>query len=59
MSSTPLRRTPAEAWLVMLAFFAFTLWYAKNQLLFSLYFGYQIVQFLFPHWLPRVGTTGK
>ena len=47
-----------EAIVVLVASAALTLWYAKGQLLFTLYFGYQLARFWFPQWLPAVGGSG-
>jgi hypothetical protein len=47
-----------EACLVLAASILCTLWYAKGQLLFTLYFGYQVLQFLIPQWFPQVGAAG-
>lgn len=55
MSSTMDRRIRFESWLVILACVGFTIWYARGQLLYSLYFGYQVVRFFFPQWIPPVG----
>ena len=48
------RRLRIESWLVIVACVGFTAWYAKGQLLYSLYFGYQILRYLFPQWVPQV-----
>jgi hypothetical protein len=58
MSSKLARKLPAEPWLVLAGFAGFMLWYGSGQLLRTLYFTYQVVQFLFPHWLPPVGGPG-
>lgn len=58
MSSITARRQNMEAWLVIVACGGFTLWYAKGQFLYSLYFGYQVARFFFPHWFPSLGGSG-
>lgn len=59
MSSTMDRRRRIEHWIVIVASVACTAWYAKGQLLFTLYFGYQLARFWFPQWLPAVsGSVG-
>jgi hypothetical protein len=54
MSSRMNNRRRIDAGLVSLAFAAFTVWYAHGQLLYTLYFGYQLARYLFPHWLPSL-----
>lgn len=48
-------RVTGEAWLVLFGMILATLWYASNQLLYSLYFAYQIVRALFPGIVPDIG----
>ena len=57
-SKTDLSRR-VEAGLVLGACAAFTLWYAKGQLLYTLYFSYQLARLLFPQWLPSVGGSSS
>ncbi len=57
MSPNPDRNRRAEAALVLVACAAFTAWYAKGQLLYTLYFGYQLARVIFPQWLPPVGGS--
>ncbi len=54
MSSTTDPRQRFEAWIVLVASVAFPLWYAKGQLLFTLYFGYQLARVWFPQLFPSV-----
>lgn len=58
MSSRPDRKASVEAWLVVLGFAACMVWYASGQLLRSLYFAYQLAQYLFPQWLPAIRGSG-
>lgn len=55
MSSKMDPNRQVEAGLVLAVCAACTLWYAKGQLLYTLYFAYQIARVLFPQWLPPVG----
>lgn len=54
MSSKSQGRTALEAWLVLTIMVAASAWYASNQLLYSLYFVYQLARFLFPGVVPAV-----
>jgi len=56
MSSKSRSRVTGEAWLVLISMILVTLWYASNQLLYSLYFTYQIARGLFPGIVPDVGS---
>jgi hypothetical protein len=55
MSSKSQSRTAMEAWLVLMCMVLATLWYASNQLLYSLYFLYQIARIALPGIVPAVG----
>lgn len=46
MSSHRMREPARIGWLLLAASVAMTLWYAKNQLVFSLLFLYQLVQLM-------------
>jgi hypothetical protein len=56
MSSKSQNRTAMEAWLVLMCMVLATLWYASNQLLYSLYFLYQIARIALPGIVPAVGS---
>ncbi len=55
MSSKSQSRVTLEAWLVLAVMVAATVWYASNQLLYSLYFVYQLAHLLLPGVVPAVG----
>lgn len=57
MSSTMGHKRRLEHWIMIAASMAFTLWYAKGQLLYTLHFGYELVRVWFPQWLPSVGSS--
>ena len=59
MSSKMDPKRRVEAGLVLAACVGFTLWYAKGQLLYTLYFGYQLARVLFPQWLPPVSGSSS
>ncbi len=45
-------------WMMLAASVALGVWYAKNQLLFSLHFLYQIARAFFPTMVPDFGAPG-
>jgi hypothetical protein len=49
-------RIRREGWLVLAFMVVATLWYASNQLLYSLYFIYQLVRLLLPGIVPDIGS---
>jgi hypothetical protein len=55
MSSKSRTSFMGEAWAVLICMILVTLWYAGNQLLYSLYFVYQIARILLPGVVPAVG----
>ena len=56
MSSKSQSRASVEAWVLLGAMTLATVWYAWNQLLYSLYFVYQVARSLFPAIVPELGT---
>jgi hypothetical protein len=56
MSSKSSNSLRAQAWVVLICMVLVTLWYASSQLLYSLYFAYQLARLLFPGIMPDVGS---
>jgi hypothetical protein len=56
MSSKSRTSLGPEAWAVLMCMILATLWYASNQLLYSLYFVYQIARIVLPGIVPDVGS---
>jgi len=57
MSSISLRVRKIEVWLVIVFSVVTMLIYARNQLLYSLYFFYQLGRFFFPGVIPEVDPS--
>lgn len=53
MSSNVTTETSWVVWLILASSLGLFVWYSSNQLLYSLYFLYQLLRALFPAYLPE------